>query len=256
MTLKTTLVYSTMTSSLPACAGPVSLHFSRAIRMARRESRDGKFVNELSLPIRDQMKVYPLKGGEQLLIHYPWMNFMEEDRRFMTFDQHLFAGMDESAFVTGITPSAFDAFRTGGEGAFFDVLTPPSVRKLSQIFPGTPIGRQGDIWTIKVPMTWLDFADNHAGNNRHRKMARFLGAYYTGTRTNPVLGTNHVLEGKYIDGITMILPGVSLPGLGVGEGVLTATDHTPRILDDSLYVFARTPNILPVSEPQRVAGWE
>jgi hypothetical protein len=230
-------------TELPQKAGPVTLNFVEGLETARREQEGGKFINGLSIPFRPDATFHPLKGGEQFLVRYPETE--------TTGAKTLFAGMDESAFITGVTRWAWAAFCSGGEKGFFESLKPPLVREISQAFPQATVRRQGDIWSIAMPRPSHQYLMDKVDLGYRRKFRRFLrGDGSHGTFT--VLNTNHVLEGRFLQGVRLN----RFRNTALGVGVLTAPDHAPQELLEMVHLFGRTPNIQPATQEERAGGFE
>jgi hypothetical protein len=191
------------------------------------------------------MRFYPLKGGEQFLLHYPqaWGG-----------GDAFFGGMDESPFITPLMTPALVAHAIGGEIGFFEALTPAPIKRLKAKFPDACIRRQGDIWSIKLPWSWDELLTVHYKQSERKKnKIRFP---HHKSRTAEVLGTEHKLTGKYYPVGILMIDGAEIHSVSVGEGTLRARDHADQVLEDGPYAFARTPLLLPIPEGARALGWE
>ena len=231
---------------LPRNAGPVALNFSEAIDRPRRESRTGRWTNELSFPIRQGMELFPLKGGEQFLLIYP----PNRDQN-LPDEAAIFFGMDESAFLVGVQDPAVNAFRTGGEEAFFHHLKPGIIKQLETLFPKMKAARQGDIWSFKLPFTWTELvAYRIIRRKEYREEVKRLRLSET-----KLFGTNHILWGKYLPKSQLAFAGAEMMKAAIAEGTLTAPDHAPQTLDGP-HVVAQTPHLAPATRERFDLGFE
>jgi hypothetical protein len=233
-----------MIESLPTHAGAVALRFSPDARLARRVS-----PTELELPLRPQMQFYPLKDGEQFIVHYP------ATREFRSHT--VFGGCDESSFISGILAPAFLAFERGGERAFFEALTPDAVKELRELFPDALVQRQGDMWSIALPLDWKEVVMRcMISLNRPARRSLHWKKVTGATETSAVLGSNHRVNGLCSARTDVRIRDVIVDNVAVATGTITAPDHAPQLLGDGPNIIAQTPNLEPVDAQMRRAGYE
>ena len=215
-------------SALPTHAGTVPLEFIRGLQQPVR------LPDSLRIPIQDGMEFHPLQGGRQFVLHLPRR---ANTGQFTVF----FGGEDESPFITPIAATPLVVLRSKGETGFYESLTPTEIKFLRIRSPDAPVRRQGDVWSIRLPDTWSHF-DRCPRTQKQR---------------THVLGTNHILTGRYLGKrIVHFDDGLNDVRVALGEGVMTARDHAPQTLEGGPHAFARTPHLNPISLTQRDLGWQ
>jgi len=239
------------TSVLPTHAGPVELEFSETLALPERPLETTQ-RQRIRLPKHEEMQFHRLKGGQQFLVRYP-QNQNLAVNRFNSEPRTFFGGMDESPFITAIKDEAWNAHKEGGEEAFYDALIPETIKKLSQMFPNAPVRRQGDIWSIPLPISWEELQPKWKARKPSRK--RKFSTHRQWTMT--VLGTNHLLHGKYFSTEQLLIGGKIFSRIALAEGTITAADHKPQAWTGSPHVLARTPHLEPLTDLSlRLRGWE
>lgn len=152
---------------------------------------------EIRLPSEVNNEFFALDGGNKFL----FVNDGPDPREFW------FGGTDaKSVFLVEVTEEAFEAFVDKGENGFFDHLKPDKIKELERVWK-TQAGRQGDIWYLKVSLSWTKF-DSLVGLIDSESSE-------SGIVTGPVFGTRHTLTGRCIERDDLV----------IGSGVLEAPNH-------------------------------
>ncbi|HEX7724841.1 MAG TPA: hypothetical protein VF438_03855 [Candidatus Paceibacterota bacterium] len=245
-------------AELPTHAGPVTLHYRpEASTIVRPDKRT------LILPIQHRsarayhphhsaVEIYPLLGGRQFIGQF-W-------DRCNSNHYNAFFGCDEQAsFVTGVTDKAWVSFLEGGERGFFAALKPEIIRRIERAH-GVTARRQGDINVVEVAPSWHALVQRDVrGCERAFRLRRkhMLKACRRRVRNKPILGTNHLLTGRFLDDVRVLFADAdSYDTLDVATGTITGADHAPLHLGDRPHALARAAEIAPVSDAQRIANWE
>lgn len=231
-----------------------------------REDLPSRVRNTLKLPKRDGMEIHLLKGGVQFLVMYPGTKTRWGSR---CDGRTFFGGMDESPFITSLEDVPVAAFRAQGEDAFFEALIPHQIKTLQRRFPDASVSRQGDVWSFKLPYSWDELraqvipkpkylpvggrgrfyrAKMERENHRMRVGYRMQIGQFNYLKSSPpharVLGTNHSIKGPggYVS-LQTIENGLGPFHMFVAEGMLTAPDHAPQVLQGGPHLMVRTPHL-------------
>lgn len=210
----------------------------------------------LRLPWRPQMQFAPLRDNTQFAIHY------DGERESSRFDPirgvSIFAGMDESSFVTCIDSVAMGVLRHSGEAEFFDELRPGHIKLIERIHGdnGHSTQRHGDIWFHMTGMSWKDFLQEQESRGKYATSTHNSSGLIHQNGTEDIFpGVRHRITGQRYDGTEVNLHGHRLEKVVVAEGIISAPDHKNRRTGVGPYLFARTPHLVPppqVAVPPRV----
>lgn len=222
-------------SNLPTRAGQAVLEYSSGIRVPQRHNEVIKIpavrcgdcaCGEKLLP---QWMFCPgcggvAMGGEITLLGelIPLVNNYEQflyaqKGESSHFKDTWFGGTDEAPFLVKLDPWAYDLYRCRGAEGFYNGITPSSMKTMAQKWGGE-WKRQGDIFAYPLPITWA--AIKNIGDFNKAK-----GLQVHEVEKEAVYGTRHNLRGRWGQ---LICQGRSLV---IAEGVITAPDHVPLVLD-------------------------
>jgi hypothetical protein len=145
-------------------------------------------------------------------------------------------------FLTGVSKIAINELHRGGEAAFFDVLMPRVIKKLSAVTNAKPL-RQGDIYAVKVGPGFIEATEFFSSLERMgikillRDQKKSVGMHV-------IFGTRHSLSGDMIiaawlaNGRTKRTP--SVQQFLLVQGKILAPDHDDMILCDGVYAVAKS----------------
>lgn len=207
-------------STLPERAGQARLAFVRST--GEEPYREGE---RIVLPHEPEADFWPLQNGEQFVY----------GARLEGSLHHFFGGTDERPFLVEIEDSPVELLRQQGEKAFYQALMPPLIQKWSKRWQREP-SRQGDIWSLALPLNWLQLKQHCQSNG-------WSGFVYD-VRNQSIFATHHRFTGLY-------LQPVPTDRAVIGEGVIEAPDHQPIELPGP-HLFDQTPGIKPVRRRQRL----
>ncbi|PLX20898.1 hypothetical protein C0584_03890 [Candidatus Parcubacteria bacterium] len=166
--------------------------------------------------------------------------------------RYIFFGMDENPFMTGVTRTSWNVFKTQGEKAFYSSLIPDEILEIFAL-AGKPILRQGDIWATKLADTWHEAVNTvnlHLGLSTKTK-------HYIEANNHPLFNTNHLLGG----GILVASKTIKISpkkksrktrqepdrntqiDFHLASGTISAPDHEDLVLKNGVYVVARSKNL-------------
>lgn len=183
---------------VPVVAGSARIQFNDTAN----PSREGATI---VLPQNPELEFYPLKRGEQFLVRH--------------HKQLWFGGTDEQPFLVSLEPNTFSRFMEGGEQDFFAALVPEEVTEMEKDLK-TSTRRQGDIFAVKLPISWDEIAEAMEVIYGHEKWKPEC------VKRRSVFKTRHRLTGKF-SAFTHLL---GWENVVVVEGILVAPDHSPMTL--------------------------
>lgn len=212
---------------LPNRAGLAELRFTETAENRQLPYRNGA---EIVLSNSPHSAFYPLKAGEQFLVHCQtgiW-----------------FGGTDEQPFLTHLDSEPFKAFLQGGEQDFYEALKPQLVRELERQL-GVTTKRQGDIFAVPLPFSWDDIKRFASlafiaapfiglGGEFMQRLHMWRGSI--GPRKGRVFGTRHRILATCAtseQNIKMFIGETNFIGHKqylLAEGLLAAPDHSPLTL--------------------------
>lgn len=223
-------------NELPTRAGQAVLEYSSGIRAPQRDKEvikipatrgGGCMCGE---ELEAQWMFCPgcggaAMGGEITLLGelIPLMDNYEQFLYRQTSDSsHFkdtwFGGTDEAPFLVKLDPWAYNPYRYRGSEGFYTGIIPSSMKTMALKWGGE-WKRQGDIFAYSLPITWAAIKD--IGDfTKGRKGLRLFEV-----EKESVLDTRHNLQGRWCQ---LMCQGKSLV---IAEGVLTAPDHAPMVLD-------------------------
>lgn len=199
----------------------------------------------IEMPEEGLTKIHALKGGELCLANYG-----QPVNCTVLFG----TDADKSIFLTGVTDSAYEKFKHGGEETFFDYLKPQIIKELQAMGFG-PTHRQGDIWLIKVSDKWSQALATElfslpvvpVRRPASMKGRRILETRHrlTGETVNVYVATNIIRHKKHKNKRI-----VNTKRYVLVTGMITAPDHPLFDASDGIYAAARTENITGLVPPR------
>jgi hypothetical protein len=217
------LVKAQLLTAPPTRAGHALISFNPLLPQGVLASRSGSRITVHR--DFDEVVIFSLQGGQQLVIHEPGSSRAYGD---------VFCGTDEAPFATGIESGHFDNLVRRGEGAFYEGLMPDNIRLLRDLLGPDVVWRQGDVWGAQISPS------RHSFDRRHR---RDQSPGWTPVSRQRILRTRHQLTGHVTNpNLATTVNGVEIRSR-LATGLLRAADHAPRAFGVS--VLGRTPGLLP-----------
>lgn len=171
--------------------------------------------------------------------------------------RNYFFGTDDCVngkpFLTGVSKIAINELHRGGEAAFFDVLMPRVIKKLSTVANAKPL-RQGDIYAVKVGTGFIE-ATEFLSTLERMGIKILLRDQKKSVGMHAIFGTRHSLSGDMINaawlanGRTKRTP--SVQQFLLVQGKISAPDHDDLVLGEGVYAVAKSTATF---EPVRVHG--
>ena len=210
---------------LPRRAGVAQLQFG-----TKGTKRTPPFCSgtRIVLPADPEAEFFPLQDGQQFVYASKKSDEHYNPRSIC------FGGTDgQYPFLTPITGAPFLDLLDRGERGFFRALKPERIAALEKMLQ-IPSQRQGDIWVIRVPVSWKDIrlASIMMGDGEAPEFGELTIRRVTGYR---LFGTNHRLDG--------MCAAESYGMLIFLRGIVTAPHHAPLRLHGP-HAVNRTPYLL------------
>jgi len=168
-----------------------------------------------TITLPNDSTVYKLERGRKFVAVVAQPSWMNGERGW-------FGGTDEKPFLAELNRDAIDALLSYSEEFFFQFLRPESIDEVADKTGAKP-RRQGDIFAIKLPLSWKAIATRDFG--KRRWLENILDndyMYGEGNRSHNVFNTRHRLQGP----ASLLEDGFGEPRM-IGEGILKAPDHKP-----------------------------
>lgn len=212
---------------LPERAGKARLHFvkdSKGNFMPRRKGVD------IFLPRYEEAEFCPLKGGIQFVFEF-WGKWdtMRHEREYYGF----FGGTEKNPFLVRLSrgPTFGLNFLKEGPRAFYEALRPKIISEWAERF-GTLPRRQGDIWALPLPFSWEQICSMMFLVGAKRDFPEIKK-----TMGSSLFGTRHRLKGLLYE---VIITNPYDTKYTMGEGVITAPDHSPFEIKGGPHILAQT----------------
>lgn len=200
---------------LPQKAGMTLLEFSP--NSWSNPTRNGQTI---ILPKRPEDELFSLKGGQQFLFRCAGRTTSGSEET-----QFWFGGTEENAFLVRLTQPPFSAFQKDGETGFFAALKPKAVTKCETAF-NVPTRRQGDIFAVAIPYSWQELSQAlllcHGEECTPKKVT-----------DQSLFETRHTFTGRF--GKARVFGEQHC----VGEGIISAPDHSPLSIKNGVYIIAQ-----------------
>lgn len=205
-----------------------------------------RYGDHIFLPLVVGAEYYPLKEGEQFLFMIPSASSSID---YNYPDSLFFGGTDERPFLVQVSFQFMDIFFDKGEAEFYEALKPLTMFALEDHY-GRRAERQGDIFYFSLGASLEEITFERSFINDLKKIigkasVDFMPCKYNADELNRVFDTRHIIQGPFRenDDKRDSSRRRTMPWFGLGQGTLTAPDHSPRTFD-SLHALAQTKGLV------------